>query len=118
MIIAEQAFTQALLLAGDLEPKREALLKTLCRGAVASLTSRLRDGLKAEDCGADLVSAASLYALATLNEMGEGEYIQQFSAGDVTIRTGKSDAASNCLRYQAQWIMAPYLKDAFSFQGV
>ena len=56
--------------------------------------------------------------MATLNEMGEGEYIQQLSAGDVTIRTGKSDAASNCLRYQAQWIMAPYLKDAFSFQGV
>ena len=118
MIIAEQVYTQAILLAGELEPKREALLKTLCRGAVASLISRLRDGLTEADCGADLVSAASLYALAALNDVGDGECIEQFSAGDVTIRTGRSNAASNCLRHQAQWIIAPYLKDAFSFQGV
>ena len=117
-MIAEQAFTQALMLSGELEPKREALLKTLCRGATAALTSRLRAGLKAEDCRADLVSAASLYALAALTEMGEDEHIEQFSAGDVTIRTGKKDASANCLRYQADWIIAPYLKDAFAFQGV
>lgn len=118
MILAEQAFTQAMLLAGDLEPKREALLKTLCRGAIASLVSRLRDGIKQEDCQEDLVAAGSLYALAALNEVGDADPVEQFSAGDVTIRTGKNDAAGQCLREQAKWIMAPYLKDAFAFQEV
>ena len=118
MILAEQVFTQAMLLAGELEPRREALLKTLCRGATASLVARLREGITAEDCKADIVAAAGLYALAALNEAGDGDPIEQFSAGDITVRTGKTDAASNCLRYQAKWIMAPYVKDNFSFQGV
>lgn len=118
MILAEQVFTQAMLLAGELEPRREALLKTLCRGATASLIARLRDGITAEDCKADIVAAASLYALAAMNEVGEDGNIQQFSAGDITVRTGNADAASNCLRYQAKWIMAPYLKDSFSFREV
>lgn len=118
MILAEQAFTQAMLLAGQLEPKREALLKMLCRGATASLVSRLREGIKPEDCREDLVAAAGLYALAALNEVGEDECIEQFSAGDVTIRTGKNDTSANCLRHQAKWIMAPYLADSFAFQGV
>jgi hypothetical protein len=36
----------------------------------------------------------------------------------VTIRTGSGDAASNCLRYQAELIITPYLKDRFAFREV
>jgi len=118
MILAEQAFTQAMLMAGKLEPKREALLKTLCNGAIASLTARLRDGVTADSCQADLVVAAGLYALAALNEVGEDDCVEQFTAGDITVRTGKSDKASDCLRQQAQWLIAPYLKDTFAFREV
>ena len=49
MTLAEQVFAQALLLAGELDEKQEALLTLLCRGTVSSLTARLRDGLTPED---------------------------------------------------------------------
>ena len=41
-----------------------------------------------------------------------------FTAGDLTIRKGSRAAAANCLRTQAELMMAPYLKDRFSFRGV
>ena len=118
MTLTEQTFTQAMLLAGVLEPKQEALLKLLCSAATTSLSARLRDGIAPEDCRADFVAAASLYALAALHEAKDADRIEQFSAGDLTVRTGKGDAASNCLRYQAQIIITPYLKDRFTFREV
>lgn len=118
MTLTEQTFTQAMLLAGQMEPKQEALLKLLCRGAASSLALRLREGITPEDCKADFVAAASLYALAALNEAKDVDRIEQFSAGDVTVKTGSGDAASNCLRYQADLIITPYLKDIFVFREV
>ncbi len=118
MILTEQIFTQAMLMAGELEPKQETMLKMLCRGASASLVPRLREGITPEDCKADFVAAASLFALAALNDVTDESQVRQFSAGDVTVRTGNGDAASNCLRYQAQLIITPYLKDRFSFREV
>ena len=118
MNLSEQVFTQAMMLAGALEHAQEALLRTLCSATAAALAARLRDGLKPEDCKADFVAAASLYALATLNEVADDSRIEQFTAGDVTIRSGGNDAASSCLRHQAEWIIMPYLKDAFAFRGV
>lgn len=115
MTLTEQVFAQALLLAGDPEPRQEELLKLLCSGAVNSLTARLREGLRPEDCLADFVASASLYALAALSAQGDMERIV---AGDVTLQRSSSDAAANCLRYQAEVIIAPYLKDNFSFRGV
>ena len=55
MTLTEQVFAQSLLLAGDPEPRQEELLKLLCSGAVNSLTARLREGLRPEDCLADFV---------------------------------------------------------------
>ena len=118
MTLTEQTFTQAKLLAGEIDPKQEALLKLLCRGAASSLQARLREGIDAEACKADFVAAASLFALAALTEAGDAERVEQFSAGDVTVRTGSGDAAANCLRYQAELIITPYLKDRFAFRGV
>lgn len=118
MTIEEQVYTQALLLAGDLSPEQTALLKVLCQGAVASLTARLRRGLTPEDCKVDFISAASLFALAALSGVDPLTATSQIAIGDVTIRRDKTDAASNCLRSQAELIIAPYLADRFAFLGV
>ena len=71
MSLTEQIYAQALLLAGDLEEKQAKLLEVLCTAATRSLTARLRDGITPEDCKADFVAAASLYALASLGDVEE-----------------------------------------------
>ena len=118
MSLAEQVYAQALLLAGELDEKQEALLTMLCRGATSSLTARLREGLTPEDGKADFIAAASLYALAAMSGSSDMDRVEQITAGDITLKRSGSDAAANCLRYQAELMIAPYLKDRFSFKGV
>ncbi|MBQ8237415.1 MAG: hypothetical protein IJZ39_04645 [Oscillospiraceae bacterium] len=118
MSLAEQVYAQAMLLAGDLTVHQSQILSALCMAACASLTARLRDGLRPEDCKADFIAAASLLALAALNGVDEDAAVEQITAGDLTIRKGSRDAAANCLRAQAELMITPYLKDRFSFQGV
>ena len=119
MTLREQVFAQAALLAGQLEEEQTKILETLCISATASLTARLKEGLRPEDCKADFIAAASLFAIAALNSVKEAGSWEQVSVGDLTIRKNiPSDAASNCLRNQAELMIAPYLKDRFSFRGV
>ena len=120
MMLIDQVYAQALLLAGDLEERQSQLLQILCTAATASLNARLRDGLTPEDCRAEFVAAASLYALASLGEAAETASVEEFQAGDLTVRQTKAgrDAASNCLQRQADMMILPYLKDRFSFLGV
>lgn len=119
MILKEQVFAQAALLAGQLESEQLDMLNILCTSATASLAARLKEGIRPEDCRADFVAAASLFALAALNSVKDTGALEQISAGDLTIRKGSGgDAASNCLRNQAELMIAPYLKDRFSFLGV
>lgn len=118
MTLTEQVYAQALLLAGDMEPRQEELLKLLCRSVVASLTARLREGLRAEDCLADFIASASLYALAAMSGQTDTDRLERITAGDVTLHRSGGDAAANCLRYQAELMITPYLKDRFSFKGV
>lgn len=115
MTLTEQVYAQALVLAGDLEAQQEALLKILCQGATSSLTAQLREGLTPEDCKADFVAAASLLALANLNS-ADPMQVSQFQAGDFSVRY--QDTASQCLHRQAELVIAPYLKDRFTFLGV
>ena len=120
MTLSEQVYAQALLLAGDLDERQSQLLQLLCTAATSSLESRLRDGITAEDCKADFIAAASLYALSSLNGVEETVQVEEFQAGDLTVRQSKEgrDAASNCLQRQADMLILPYLKDRFSFLGV
>ena len=118
MNLTEQIFAQAVMLAGAIDLRQEALLRLLCGGAASSMEKRLRDGVKPEDCKADFVAAASLYALAALAETDEMANLESFTAGDVTVRKGSSNAASQCLRYQADLMISPYSKDRFAFRGV
>ena len=120
MTLGEQVYAQALLLAGALDERQSRFLQVLCSAAASLLESRLRDGITPEDCKADFVAAASLYALASLGSVGETVSVEEFQAGDLTIRQSKEgrDAASNCLQRQAEMIILPYLKDRFAFVGV
>ena len=119
MTLKQQVYAQAALLAGQLEGNQSDILNTLCSAATASLTARLREGLRPEDCKADFVAAASLFALAAMNRVKDGAQLEQVTAGDLTLRkSGNTDAASNVLRNQAELMIAPYLKDRFCFRGV
>lgn len=118
MILTEQVFAQAQVLAGELDDRQYHLLRVLCHGAASSLASRLREGLTPEDCKADFLAAASLFALATLSSVEDGAQMEQIAIGDVTLHRRNADAAFNCLRNQAELIIAPYLQDGFSFVGV
>ena len=118
MTLTQQVYTQALLLAGDLEPRQEELLKLLCASVVSSLSGRLRESIRPEDCLTDFIASASLYALAAISVQTDMGQMQRITAGDVTLQRSGTDAAANCLRYQAELMIAPYLKDNFSFRGV
>ncbi len=120
MILSEQVYAQAAMLAGKLEENQAGLLRVLCGITTSSLAARLKEGLTPGDCKADFIAAASLYALAALNGAAQDSDMQEFKAGDLSIKKGSSgkDAASRCLQRQADLIIAPYLKDRFAFLGV
>ena len=105
-------------MAQDLPDGKEVLLEALCRSAVVSLKNRLRDGLVPEDCQTEFVTAAGMYALAALSCVHDLGEVEQFSAGDMTIRKATGNAAANCLRTQADMLMAPYVKSPMAFMGV
>ena len=90
----------------------------LCQAAVSSLEARLRDGITVEDCRADFVASASLFALAALQEADSGDGIEEFRAGDLTVRRKNMDVSSRCMQRQAELIMQPFVKDHFIFVGV
>ena len=120
MTVAEQVFTQAVLLAGELDGQQTDLLRALSGASASSLASRLREGVTPEDCRGDFVTAASLLALACLSGADSEDGLEEFKAGDLTVRQNRErrDAASNCLQRQADMMILPYLKDRFSFMGV
>lgn len=119
-MMREQIFAQALLMAGQLEEKHAELLWVLCASSAAALAARLKDGVAPEDCKEVFVEAASLYALAALGTADENASIEEFKAGDLTVKRGNTgrDAASRCLEKQAERMIRPYLKDCFAFMGV
>ena len=118
MTLTEQVFAQAALLAGELDCRQQDLLSILCASATSILRSRLREGLNPEDCKADFIASASLFALAALNGIDASVDVSEFKAGDLTVKRTGADAASRCLQNQAELMIAPYLKDRFHFAGV
>ena len=88
MTLTEQVFAQAALLAGELDGRQTNLLRLLCGASASSLTARLREGLTPEDCKADFIAAASLLALAQLNGVDDDAQVEEFKAGDLTVKQG------------------------------
>ena len=118
MTLTEQVYSQALLVSGIDASEQEKLLTILCQSAVSGLRAQLRDGMTPDDCKADFVAAASLYALAALAEADPMQRMDRIQVGDVTLKRGGATAASACLRHQADMMMAPFLKDKFCFRSV
>lgn len=118
MMLKEQVFAHALLLAGDLTGHETDLLNALCAASTSTLKTRLKQGLTPEDCKADFVAAASLYALSALETTADLDLAAEFKAGDLTVKRSGGSAASQCLYTQAQLMIAPYLEDCFAFLGV
>ena len=118
-MMEQLVFAQALLIAGELDDRERELLRLLCGAAASSLALRLRTGLTPGDCGQDFVAAASLYAAAALGEAREGPQVEEFKAGDLTVRNaGKPEGSAQALYRQAERLMGPYLADSFAFLGV
>lgn len=117
MTLAEQVYAQAVLLTGTDEIS-QALLEMFCGSAVAELTAQLRDGITVDDCKAEFVAAASLYALAALSETDDVKNLEHIQIGDVTMKRGSGSVAARCLRKQAQMIMFPFVQDPLAFRRV
>ena len=105
MTIFEQVLSQAELLVG----KTDERLRLMCIVAVKQLSRQLRDEVTPEDIGEDFVTAASLLACARW-----GQDIQEFRAGDLTVKTGKAED----FKGEALALLGPYLKPDFAFLGV
>ena len=118
MMLTEQVFAKAALLTGQLEQHSTELLKVFCRTAVTALEAELRDGVDISDCREEFLTAASLYALAALQEAAQAGSIAEFRAGDLTVKRGGGENAAVSMRRQAQRMMQPWRKDRFDFRGV
>ena len=98
------------------------LLEALCSAAVDEVTRRLRPGLTAEDCGDAFLCAAVMTAAAGLMSCRSSGDVEQFSVGDVSLRTGggsDSGKAASAMRRHAAGMMEPYwADDSFAFTGV
>ena len=117
MMLIDQICAQARVMGREMAEENPSLLEAVCASAASALRFRLRDNVRAEDCKSDFVTAAALFALAVMQEVGSFAQLEQVSAGDLTLRRGKS-AAADSLRQQAELLMKPYLKESFLFLGV
>ena len=111
MTLTDQVLNQAELLTGQLDDAGRERLRLLCTVAAGSLTAQLRDGVSPEDIREEFVTAAGLLAFS---RWSRGEDIQEFKAGDLTVKKGQN---AN-LEREALALLGPYLKSGFSFLGV
>lgn len=120
MSLSEQVLAQAQALTGALEGKYLALLTALCDSCIAGLTARLKEGLYPEDCAEAFVMAAAFQAAASYEAAAQESGIQEFKAGDLSIKQNNPSGGSGSgkLMEQAERLLKPYLKDGFCFTGV
>ena len=118
MTMTELVYAQALLMTSGLSTEEEERLRVMCRVAVTSLERKLRNNLTTEDCHNEFVAAASMYALAAMSEASDLNQFEQIKAGDLTVRRAEGSLAADCLRTQADMLMAPFVKLGVAFMGV
>ena len=119
--MVEQILGLAALIARPAEEEK-TLFEAMCTAAAADLTRRLRDGVKPEDCGDAFPCAAALLAAGGLLACRSGGDVEQFSVGDVSVRTGSGNhgcETTAAMRRQAAAMMAGFCgDDEFAFLGV
>ena len=111
MTLADQVLNQTELLTGEVDEAGRELLRLLCTVAAATLNRQLREDVNPEDIREEFVAAASLIACSFWQQR---EDIQEFRAGDMTVKKGQSGG----LEAQAVALLGPYLKSKFTFMGV
>ena len=94
------------------------MLEVVCKATVASLEARLREDVTPQDCLSDFVTAAGMYAVAAMYEIGDFSQVEQLTAGDLTLRKRDTKGPADLLRSQAEQMMAPHLRPGFAFMGV
>ena len=98
------------------------LLEALCISAEAELERRLRENLRPEDCRDAFACAAALLAAAGLLPCRSSGDAEQFTVGDVSVKTGGGSQvceAAAAMRRQAASMMAAYCgDDVFAFREV
>ena len=85
-MMTDEVFFRAEQLVRDLEEGQRELLQVLCGVAVTALEARLKTGIRVEDCEEAFLTAASLYALADLSTVLENLKVEEFKAGDLTVK--------------------------------
>ena len=115
-MMQDRIFARAVELAGNPDRVKQDQLRGLCDACSASLEARLREGMTGEDIPEPFVTAVSLYALAALLGL-EGD-AEEIRAGDLTVKQGGAAQRQKELRWQAEQLMGPYLRDNFLFAGV
>lgn len=115
----DEIFTTAHTYAGQMSQEEQDALLVLCEAAENELKSRLKPNITPEDCLSSFIIAAALLALADLSSaMSYNGGAESFTAGNVSVSMS-SNKACECLRNQAEIMMAPYIKGrGFSFLGV
>lgn len=118
MTLTEQVYANAVLLFPVDADEQALLLEVLCQSAVSGLSRQLADGITPDTCKADFIAAASLYALAALQEADPMARVQEVKIGEMTLKKGNSTTVAASLRQQAEVMMSPFVKDRFSFRSV
>ena len=119
MAMLDNIYAMAAAFAGELGQDKQQALQNLCKAAEAELCSRLLPGVDPAQCEQSFVCAAAWIALSNLAAGNRSDGISTFSAGEMSVsKSTGADTAANCLRTQAELIMAPYTGDHFSFMGV
>lgn len=97
------------------------VLEALVSAAEAELAGRLGSETSPEDCGDAFLCAAALLAAAGLLACRTGGDVEQFTVGEISLRSGSggSGGGAEILRRQAERLMAPYwTDDGFAFLEV
>ena len=95
------------------------LLESLCACAETQIARRLSSGITPADCADAFTCAAALTAAGGLLACRGGGDVEQFTAGEVSLRLSESGGGAAALQRQAQALMAPYCRDdAFAFREV
>ena len=111
MTLTDQVLNQAELLTGQLDDAGRERLRLLCTVAAGMLSRQLREETAPEDIREEFVAAASLLAFS---RWSRGEDIQEFKAGDLTVKKGQRAG----LDREVLALLGPDLKSGFSFLGV
>ena len=114
----DEIYRDALLFSQASGDDEQAALKRLCQAAADGLKARLRPGVAPEDCGGAFNLAAAWTAIAWFSAGQGSDGVQEFTAGELTVKSGSKNAAAAALLSQADVMMAPYTGGGFSFMGV